>query len=221
MIRTVGLANFFTFVDLSHLRWCYHFFKVGLYCLNHRETQFSLSVMLRKTSSFLGFVAFMYTVSSSRNTFTLLLSTELALERIFYLEIPEQCDTACLPWLAPWGHSKGDRLAFGGCTCRPVPTLFHGVTWAELCRVDGTPSVPQASVELGPAPDSCSAEWWGDGRDVPVGIEAFILMSDFLIWGYVKIHSNLIWPSVCNRSLYFTEIRCIEHNTQVLQSLSD
>lgn len=181
--------------------------------------------MLRKTSSFLGFVAILYTVFSSWNTFTLLLSTELPLDRIFYLEIPEKCDTACLPLLAPQGPSEDNRLAFGGMYLRtqrgrlgPIPTLFHSVTWAELCRVDGTPSVPPASVELGLAPGS--AKWW-DHRDVPIDMEAFILISDFSIWSCMKIRNNLIWPSVCNGLLYFTEIRCIEYNTKVLQSLSD
>lgn len=81
-----------------------------------------------------------------------------------YLEIPGKCDTACLPLLAPQGPSEDNRLAFGGMYLRtqrrhsgPVPTLFRSVTWAELCRVDGTPSVPPASVELGLAPGS--AKW--------------------------------------------------------------
>lgn len=88
MIRTMGLANFFTFVNLSHSRWCYPSFEVDLCCLNHHETQFNLSLVLRKTSNFHSVVNFIYIVFLHWNTSTLLLST--VLEKIFYLEIPEK-----------------------------------------------------------------------------------------------------------------------------------
>lgn len=114
---------------------------MGLYCLNHHETQFSLSVMLRKTSSFLGFVAILYTIFSSWNTFTLLLSTELPLERIFIWKfLGNVTQLVCHYW-----HHRGPAriidLPLVGCTCGhsadiqdPSPrcsAVWHGLSFAE------------------------------------------------------------------------------------------
>lgn len=160
MIRTMGLANFFTFVNLSHSRWCYHFFEVGLYCLNHHETQFNLSMSLRKTSNFLGVANFIYIVFLPWNICTLLLST--VRERIFYLEIPKKYnlfirDTAAIRSLPlVWAQAPGKSLSFS--------RVWLGQGWEGQRWI--WPPHCTGFVALHPAANNWSTKWGGQGLEL-------------------------------------------------------
>lgn len=71
---------------------------------------------------------------------------------------------------------------------------FQSMAWAGLGtgEVDMAPLLPLAFVVLSLAGDGCSARWSGYCRVVSIDIEAFLLMTDSLIWSYIKVCINLI-----------------------------